>query len=181
MGFRNTLSIVSNPDLLEADFAAASPANVFEAAGNWTEGMALVATRAGLSLTGIRCWWPGGHGALTARLKLWDGGASTLIASADVTVDNAGIYVASFTSSQPLAVGKDYRISRWTTSGQLDLGITNASLLTITNGRLGVLDFDYKNYSPGWTRVASCWAAGDAFPATVAAAGWLYLVDPVFQ
>jgi hypothetical protein len=91
--------------------------------GSFTIGMRWNAVRSGQSCTGVRVYWPGGKGALTLKLSLWDAGVNER--TANVAVDAAGFYSVTFTSAYTLNPKVEYTVSCWETSGLWYLGIVS--------------------------------------------------------
>lgn len=78
------------------------------------------AVASGKSITGARLYWAGGVGAVTLRCQLYVDSGGTLLASADVAVNAAGEYFATFASPVPLIASRAYRkmfIGMWETTG----------------------------------------------------------------
>lgn len=78
------------------------------------------AVASGKSITGARLYWAGGVGAVTLRCQLYVDSGGTLLASADVAVNAAGEYFATFASPVPLTASRAYRkmfIGMWETTG----------------------------------------------------------------
>lgn len=51
-----------------------------------------------LSFSGVRFYWPGGVGAKTIKCALWVTSSASLVASVNVAVNAAGLYVGTFAS-----------------------------------------------------------------------------------
>lgn len=88
------------------------------------------AVASGNSVVGVRFWWPGGGGELTVRCKLYTDGGTTLLESADVVVNEAGVYAAYFATTILLNSDMAYvrlTVSMWETSGTYYVSATNTS------------------------------------------------------
>lgn len=150
-----------------AEIAAANPAQVTDQAVAETDGIVFVPTR-NLSCLGADFYWPGGHGALSVKVSLWDWGANTLIVDApDTAVDAQGIYAGLFTTPVALQAGKAYAISKYETSGARGIYMTNAQISTVSSGIIALNTALYGiHVEPGWYCATGCFLAGDGFPAS---------------
>ena len=83
--------------------------------GSQTCGVRFFCDRA-KSCTGAKFYWPGGVGAKTIKVSLWDE-SGTRLANVSVSVNAAGLYTATFGSPVSLTLGTRYRVSMWETGG----------------------------------------------------------------
>lgn len=160
---------------------ALAGATVSADAGSFTYGELIVPTKAGLVMTGIRFYWPGGFGALSVKVSLWNA-AGARVDSATVAVNAAGAYTGTFASPQTLTAFKDYRISTWETSGARAIMITGANVSAFTGAVLTVATgFNGKSFWPGYHRYQGLYLAGDAYPTASDATDLTGVLDPLFQ
>jgi hypothetical protein len=185
-GASNTFSAIPQsalgtfkPVLSIVDLALAG-ATITDGAGSYTYGDTIVPTKTGLVLTGIRVYWPGGHGALTYKLGLWNA-AGSLVTSVNVSINAAGEYTGTFASPQTLTAFAFYRISAWETSGARNIYLTAANISSFTSTTFVIANINSQNNWPGYFRLSSCYAAGDAAPTSADATLIAGLVEPVFQ
>lgn len=166
-------------DFSATDIASANTGQVTDAAGSFTYGVRLVILRGGVTLTGLKFWWPGGHGSLTVKCALRNNAGST-VASQNVAVNAANVYSASF-GSQALTAGQFYDISVWENSGARNIYITAAQLSTITGAEMANFGNVYnRGYAPGYLISRAGFAAGDAAFSTFSTTDYYGIVDPVF-
>ncbi len=173
-------SITTLRTTMSAVDLALAGATVTSDAGSFTYGELVLATRAGLVMTGIRFYWPGGLGALSVKVSLWNP-AGTRLDSATVAVNAAGEYTGLFASPQTLVAFKDYRITTWETSGAYATMITGANLSTFTGATLVIGNFNNKDHWPGYFRYQGFYVAGDAYPTSGDAVDLTGVLDPLFQ
>ncbi len=155
-------------------------ATITDGAGSYTYGDIIVPTKADLVMTGVRVYWPGGHGALTYKLGLYNA-AAALVTSVNVSINAAGVYTGTFAAAQTLTAFKPYRVSAWETSGAWNIYITGANISSFTSAQFLIGDLNGKQLWPGYTRVSSCYAAGDANPGSADATLVAGIVEPIFQ
>jgi hypothetical protein len=166
-------------DVSFVDMALGSPSNVTDLGGNFTYGDSILPVRA-LKIAGLRTFWPGGHGALTYKMALWDGPGTSLITSVNVPVNAAGEYTGTFSSPQTLVAGREYRITVYETSGTRQVYFTNPNITALTNGCMSTTDLTAKIFWPGYYRRMSVYLAGDGFPTGADASDLLGIIEPLF-
>lgn len=159
--------------------AAAHTSDITDASGSFTYGDKIVPL-VPLTLAGMRFYWPGGHGALTYKVGLYVvGGDFTFV---DVSVNAADIYTGTFVSPQALVPGTTYIWTVWETSGSRNIYMSGANLSSATGTAIAnFTPLSATTFYPGYYRVASCYSAGDAEPATCATNDQYGLLDPVFE
>ena len=175
MSYAKTEIVLSIADL------GAAGATVSSDPGSFSYGDIIMPTKDGLVLAGIRFYWPGGHGALSVKASLWNANTSTRVTSATVSVNAAGVYVALFATPTALTQYNLYYLSVWETSGNFAIEITGANVSTFTLGTMTVANgFNLKNLYPGYFRISSGYASGDAVYATPDTTDLLGVLEPVF-
>ena len=155
------------------DYFVACSGAPSEVSGNYSVGVAFVVMRT-ISMSGVRFYWPGTT-SYTVRCSIWNG-TGTRLTYADVAVSGAGIYTATFSSAQSLAVISGttnvYKCSIWETSG------TKFAKWTSFPGKAPNYPF-YGSPALLWTNFCR-WAAGDAHPTSETASEW-YPVEPIID
>lgn len=174
---RDNIPLALVLDKSEVEIAAGG-ATVTLDNGDYTGGTIFVPTRAGMTCTGLHFYWPGGA-SKTVKCSLWNT-AGTRLQTVNVAASTAGIYTATWTSTETLTAGKHYRVSIWVNDSTKYVYLTSGNLSTYTASTFVIGDLNGKTIGPGVFRYQGGYAAGDAFPSTADATN-LYLVEPTFE
>lgn len=115
--------------------------------GNVTTGVKMIVTAVGQSIAGLRVGWPGGQGAKTVLVTLWNLGSTNTggssLGTATVAVNAAGLYEAFFSSPIAVTQWNYYTMAMWDNSGAVWISITSISDGPSTAGNDFIRKFPY--------------------------------------
>lgn len=143
---------------------------------DYTYGNGILILKAGLQITGARFYWPGGAGAQTVTVKLWDAGGSVL-KSQTASVNAAGVYVVTWASPYTVLASDVGMVMKLSMRDGVHYPTGNA---TTFSAAVIAPSGSINNISAGpyYMKSFSNYAVGDAFPNT-GDSGTMTPIEPV--